>query len=184
MPLRPSSDALSHNAQTLDNMDSQLRSSHHHVHQDLQSLKDLITTEAASNTQYHANIDSWLKSNHHHIDQDLQSVKDLITTEAASNMRYHTIINSQLRSNQYDTHQDLQSIKGLIISQFQHLNGRYLSQAQPSSTPPEMFPSMTAVSSATTVGGAARTDQPSMAGSNQGVMVAWARSHSSLSPHQ
>jgi hypothetical protein len=189
MLLRPSSDALSHNAQTLDNMDSQLRSSHHHVHQDLQSLKDLITTEAASNTQYHANIDSRLKSNHHHIDQDLQSVKDLITTEAASNMRYHTIIDSQLRSNQHDTHQDLQSIKGLIISQFQHLNGRYLSQAQPSSTPAEMFPSMSAVSSATTVGGAPRTfrrfiDQPSMAGSNQGVMVALARSYSSLSPHQ
>lgn len=74
-------------------------SSRHRFHQDLQSLKDLVTTEDASNTQYHANIDSWLRSNHPHIDQDLQFVKDLITTEAASNVRYHTIIDSQLRSN-------------------------------------------------------------------------------------
>jgi hypothetical protein len=164
-------------------------SSRHRFHQDLQSLKDLVTTEAASNTQYRANIDSWLRSNHHHIDQDLQFVKDLITTEAASNVRYRTIIDSQLRSNQHNIDQDLQSIKGLIISQFQHLNGRLLSQAEPSSTPAQMFPYVPAVPPPTTVGGTARTfqrfiDQPSVADSNQSAMVALARSHSSLSPHQ
>jgi hypothetical protein len=135
------------------------------------------------------NLDSLLRSNHHNIHQDLQSVKDLITTKAASNTRYHTIIDSQLRSNQHNTHQDLQSIKSLIISRFQHLNERFPSQVGPSSSLAQTFQYGSTVSSATTVGGAARIfrcfiDQPIIASSNQGAVVALARSHSSLSPHQ
>ena len=140
-------------------------------------------------TQTVGNLDSLLRSNHHNIHQDLQSVKDLITTEAASNAGYHTIIDSQLRPNQHSTHRDPQSIKSLITSQFQHLNERFPSQAGASSALAQRFPYGPAVSSATTAGNAARIfrcfiDRPIMAGSNQDTMVALARSHSSLSPHQ
>jgi ribosomal protein L37AE/L43A len=135
-------------------------------------------------TQTIGNLDSLLRSNHH---QDLQSVNDLTTTEAASNTGYHTIIDSQLRSNQHNTHQNQQSIKSPIISRF--LNERFPSQARSSSALAQMFPYGPAVLPATTVGGAARIfrcfiDQPIMAGSNKDMMVALARSHSSLSPHQ
>jgi ribosomal protein S27E len=149
-----------------------------------------LSSDAISRlTQTVGNLDSLLKSNHHNIHQDLQSVKDLITTEAASNTGYYTIIDSQLRPNQHSNHQDPQSIKSLVISQFQHLNERFPSQAGPSSALAQRFPYGLAVSSATTAGNAARifrcfTDRPIMAGSNQDTMVALARSHSSLSPHQ
>ena len=149
-----------------------------------------LSSDAISRlTQTVGNLDSLLRSNHHNIHQDLQPVKDLITTEAASNTGYHTIIDSQLRPSQHSTHQDPQSIKSLITSQFQHLNERFPSQAGPSSALAQRFPYGPAVSSATTAGNAARIfrcfiDRPIMAGSNQDTMVALARSHSSLSPHQ
>jgi hypothetical protein len=113
-----------------------------------------------------------------------------LTSDAISRLT-QTIgnLDSLLRSNQHNIHQDQQSIKSLIISQFQHLNERFPSQAGPSSALAQMFPYKPAVSSATTMGDAARIfqcfiDQPITAGSNKGTIVTLARSHSSLSPHQ
>ena len=78
MLLTLSSDAISRLTQTVGNLDSLLRSNHHNIHQDLQSVKDLITTEAASNTGYHTIIDSQLRSNQHNTHQNQQSIKSPI----------------------------------------------------------------------------------------------------------
>src|SRR3984885_14860218 len=81
MLLTLTSDAISRLTQTIGNLDSLLRSNHHNIHQDLQSVSDLITTEAASNTGYHTIIDSQLRSNQHNIHQDQQSIKSLIISQ-------------------------------------------------------------------------------------------------------
>lgn len=189
MLLTHTSNALSRNTEAFGNFDSRQRSNHHEIHQDLQSIKCLLTTEIASNTQRQTNVESQIRSNHHEVHQDLQSIKYLLATGATSNTQRHANIESQTRSNYDHILKELRSVKDVLISQSQDSNRRLPSQAGLSAAPTHIIPYAPVASYVTPVGGAARifpplNDQPSMANSNQGVTGALAISSSALSPSQ